>query len=61
MLSLNELNTIKKIAEEVGTEYFTLSQSNESGIGNILTMTYDTFVAEYAAKITIEIAGVEDW
>jgi len=61
ILSLNELNTIKKIAEDVGTEYFTLSQSNESGIGKILTMTYDTFVAEYAAKITIEVAGVEDW
>ena len=61
ILSLNELNKIKTIAEEVGTEYFTLSQSNDSGIGKILTMTYDTFVADYAATVTIEVSGVENW
>ena len=61
ILSLNELNKIKQIAEEVGTEYFTLSQSNESGIGKILYMTYDTFIADHSAKITIEVSGVENW
>ena len=61
MLNLAELNKIKKIAEEVGTEYFRLSQTKESGIGNILYMTYDTFVADYAAKVTIEVSGVKDW
>jgi len=61
ILSLTDLNKIKEIAEEVGTEYFTLSQSSESGIGNMLYMTYDTFIADYPAKTTIEVSGVENW
>ena len=37
MINLNvfELDKIKKICEEVGTEYFTLGQTDESGIGSI--------------------------
>jgi len=61
LLSLNELNKIKSIAEDVGTESFTLSHSYDSGIGSILYITYDTFVADYAAKVTIEVSGVENW
>jgi len=60
-LNTSELEKIKKICEEVGTEYFTLEQNNKSGIGSILTMTYDTFVADYPAKMTIEVSGVETW
>jgi hypothetical protein len=63
MIHLNvfELDKIKKICEEVGTEYFTLEQNNKSGIGSILTLTYDTEVAGYTAKMTIEVSGVESW
>jgi hypothetical protein len=63
MINLNvfELDKIKKICEEVGTEYFTLEQNNKSGIGSILTLTYDTEVAGYPAKMTIEVSGVESW
>ena len=63
MINLNvfELDKIKKICEEVGTEYFTLEQTSDSGIGSILTLTYDTEVAGYPAKMTIEVSGVESW
>jgi hypothetical protein len=63
MIRLNvfELDKIKKICEEVGTEYFELVQTNDSGIGSILTLTYDTEIADYPAKISIEVSGVENW
>ena len=60
-LNLFELDKIKKICEEVGTEYFELTQTNDSGIGSILTLTYDTEIAGYSAKISIEVTGVESW
>jgi hypothetical protein len=63
MINLNiyELNKIKTICEEVGTEYFTLEQTNQSGIGSILILTYETEVAGYPAKMSIEVTGVENW
>jgi hypothetical protein len=63
MIRLNtfELEKIKKICEEVGTEYFTLDRTSQSGIGSILTMTYETYIADYPATITVEITGVENW
>ena len=63
MINLNiyDLNKIKKICEEVGTEYFTLEQTNESGIGRILTLTYETEIADYPAKVSVEVSGVESW
>ena len=60
-LNIFELNKIKKICEEVGTEYFTLAQTNTSGIGSILTMSYETEIADYPAKVTVEVTGVESW
>jgi hypothetical protein len=45
----------------VGTESITLEQSKESGIGTVLTLTYDTEIADYPAKISIEVTGVKDW
>ena len=63
MIHLNvfELNKIKKICEEVGTEYFTLEQDNSSGIGSVLKLTYETEIADYPARISIEVSGVENW
>jgi hypothetical protein len=60
-LNIFELNKIKKICEEVGTEYFTLEQTNTSGIGSILTFTYETEIADYPASVTIKVSGVENW
>ena len=63
MINLNifELNKIKKICEEVGTEYFTLEQDSSSGIGSVLKLTYEKEIADYPASITIEVSGVENW
>jgi hypothetical protein len=63
MIQLNvfELDKIKQICEAVGTEYFTLEQTNSSGIGNILTLTYNTEIANYPAIVKIEVSGVENW
>ena len=63
MIDLNifELNKIKTICEAVGTEYFTLEQDKGSGIGRILTLTYNTEIADYPASVRIEVSGVETW
>ena len=63
MIQLNvfELNKIKKICEEVGTEYFTLEQDSSSGIGSVLKLTYETEIADYPARVSIEVSGVENW
>jgi len=60
-LNIFELNKIKTICEAVGTEYFTLEQANSSGIGRVLTMTYETEIADYPASVRIEVSGVENW
>ena len=63
MIQLNvfELDKIKKICESAGTEYFTLEQTSNSGIGRVLTLTYETEIADYPAKVTVEVTGVESW
>ena len=63
MIHLNvfELNKIKNICESAGTEYFTLEQTNNSGIGRVLMLTYETEIADYPAKVTVEVSGVENW
>lgn len=60
-LNIYELNKIKSICEDVGTEYFTLEQDSSSGIGSVLTMTYETEIADYPAKVSIEVTGVDSW
>ena len=60
-LNVSELDKIKKICESVGTEYFTLESDSSSGIGSILTLTYETEIADYPASVKIEVSGVESW
>ena len=60
-LSVAELEKIRTICATVGTDYFTLAQTSESGIGSILTLTYDTEIADLPAKVTVEVTGVENW
>ena len=59
-MNLYDLLKIKKICEEVEVEHFILQQTS-TGIGRILNMTYETIVAEYAARVSIEISGTESW
>ena len=60
-LNIFELDKIKTICKTVGTEYFTLEQDVNSGIGSILTLTYETEIADYPASVRIEVSGVENW
>jgi hypothetical protein len=60
-LSVFELDQIKTICESAGTEYFTLEQSVGSGIGRILTLSYDTEIADFPATVKVEVSGVENW
>lgn len=63
MIKLNvfELDQIKKICESASVEYFTLEQSTGSGIGSILTLSYDTEIADFPATVKVEVSGVENW
>jgi hypothetical protein len=60
-LNLHDLEKVKKICEEAGTEYFTLEEETKSGIGSILYVCYDTIVADYPATVRVEVRGVENW
>jgi hypothetical protein len=60
-LNVFELDKIKQICESAGTEYFTLEQSTGSGIGSILTLSYDTEIADFPATVKVEVTGVENW
>jgi hypothetical protein len=60
-LSVKDLDTMKKVCEELGIDQFTLKQDGTNGIGTLLTLSYDTFVADYMATMTVIINGVKDW
>ena len=60
-LSVFELDKIKQICESAGTEYFTLEQSVGSGIGRILTLIYDTEIADFPATVRVEVTSVVSW
>ena len=59
-LSKDELEKILHICEEASVDYFTLHRAT-GGIGSILTLTYDTFVSDFPAKMSVEVSGVENW
>jgi uncharacterized protein involved in propanediol utilization len=59
-LSKEELEKILHICEEASVDYFTLHRG-QFGIGSILTLTYDTFVSDFPAKMSVEVSGVENW
>ena len=60
-LNLIILERIKAICKEADVEDFTLKVEVQTAIGNILTLTYDTFVGDYPAKMVVEVSKVEDW
>jgi hypothetical protein len=60
-LSIKDLKKIKDIVNELDIEEFTLKQESVSGIGSILTLECGTFVADYPAKIVVEVNDVEAW
>lgn len=61
-ISKKELLTITNILEKFpDVETFKLTQESSSGIGSILSISFDhTFNGE-VGKFTIEVSGVENW
>jgi hypothetical protein len=60
-LSVKDLDTMKKICDELDIEQFIVKQDGTNGIGSVLTLSYDTFVADHKATMTVIINGVKDW
>ena len=53
-LSITELNRIKDVAEKLDIETFDIETSS-NGIGRTLTFSYQTFVEEWPATITVNL------
>jgi len=57
-----ELAIVQKIMEENGITYAVkLIYNNDSGIGSILEVEFDTEVNGREATIRIPVTGVENW
>ena len=52
---------MKKICDELDIDQFIVKQDGTNGIGTVLTLSYDTFVADHKATMTVVINGVKDW
>ena len=60
-VTVQDLERIQQICQEAEVESFELESDSRSGIGTVLTMTYDSRVANRAARVSVEISGVQDW
>jgi len=58
---MKNLERIKEICEEAEVENFTLKVESQTAIGNIITLSYDTCVGDYPAKMIVEVTKFEDW
>lgn len=60
-LSIDDVDRIRKICGDLDINYFTLEQDASSGIGSVLTLSYDTELKGYSVNVRIEVSGVENW
>jgi hypothetical protein len=62
ILNRNDLAKIQQLLEKFPeTDFFSLTQESGSGIGSVLTMSFDYSVDDIRGTFTTEINGVEDW
>ena len=62
ILNKNDLAKIQQLLEKFPeTDFFSLTQESGSGIGSVLTMSFDYSVDDIRGTFTTEINGVEDW
>jgi len=40
---------------------FEINQDNSSGIGSVVTMTFDHQIEDIQGSFTVEISGIESW
>jgi hypothetical protein len=61
-LNVNDMLKINGVLSKFpDVETFELEESGQSGIGKIITMSFDHEVNTMRTKVSIEISGVEDW
>ena len=61
-LHKDDLAKIQQLLEKFpDTDFFSLVQESGSGIGSVLTMSFDYSVDDIKGTFTTEINGVEDW
>ena len=57
-----DVEKIAKVMKDFpGANSYKLEQSNQSGIGSILSLIIDTKVNGHESLVTVEISGVESW
>ena len=62
ILNRNDLAKIQQLLEKFpDIDFFSLVQESGSGIGSVLTMSFDYSVDDIRGTFTTEINGVEDW
>jgi hypothetical protein len=62
ILNRNDISKIQQLLEKFpDTDFFSLVQESGSGIGSVLTMSFDYSVDGIRGTFTTEINGVEDW
>jgi hypothetical protein len=62
ILNKNDILKIQQLLEKFPeTDFFSLTQESGSGIGSVLTMSFDYSVDTIKGTFTTEINGVEDW
>lgn len=61
-LSINNLNTIKDVisANNITTPV-TIEETEDCGIGTVVTMSWDTFHKGYDTKMTVTIDDERNW
>jgi hypothetical protein len=61
-LNRNDISKIQNLLEKFpDVDFFSLTQESGSGIGCVLTMSFDHSVDNIKGTFTTEINGVEDW
>jgi hypothetical protein len=62
ILNRNDLAKIQQLLEKFpDTDFFSLVQESGSGIGSVLTISFNYSVDDIRGTFTTEINGVEDW
>jgi len=60
MLSCTQLNKIKEVVDKLDISYFSI-ESGSNGIGNTLKLSYQTFVEDYPATVTVDLTDTGSW
>lgn len=61
-LHRNDITKIQNILEKFpNISSFEINHDNSSGIGSIVTMTFNHQIEDIQGSFTVEISGIESW